>query len=161
MKIMGLSIFLTPDDKEFTVCLLSENNDKYIIDNKSNKYTKVDKFPLIHYKIKEYDNIENVFDFSKNYLNLDYFELHKRFKEVKRKVWIFKGDSVSGKTFLSDKISLSKYETDYQPKLPDVIKEDIIVIGNKYKFDIEDIKKRIYNISKVDVVIVNFSHDLN
>lgn len=78
-------------------------------------------------------------------------------KDIKRKVWIFKGDSGLGKTFLSDKTGLSKYETDSSSELPSVIKEDIIVIGNKYSFDIEDVKSRIFEVDKVDVINVDFS----
>jgi len=79
-------------------------------------------------------------------------------EDVKRKIWIFKGSSASGKTFLSDKVEgLKKYETDSSPKLPKEILADIIVIGNKYDFSVKKIKKRIPNIEKVDIVIVKFS----
>ena len=78
-------------------------------------------------------------------------------EDIKRKVWIFKGKSGSGKTFLSDKIDLSKYETDCSENLPDELKEDIIVIGNKYKFKVKDIKKRIINSDDCEIIVVNFS----
>lgn len=62
-------------------------------------------------------------------------------------VWIFKGDSGAGKTYLTDFIvrdsNKTKLETDAYEVLPDKIIEDIVVIGNKCEYDVEDITSRI------------------
>lgn len=72
-----------------------------------------------------------------------------------RPVWIFQGDSNLGKSFIAHKLDgMSVFETDCFEKLPELIKEDIIVIGNKYKFNLEDIKSRIFGEYKL--VIVDF-----
>jgi len=50
----------------------------------------------------------------------------------------------------------SVFETDYElskGKLPSEIIEDIVVIGNKYKVDLNDIKSRLVN---CEVIEVNF-----
>lgn len=155
MKIIGLSLFIKNDNTKYTVCLLKDN-EKYIINNEENKLIKVDQFPIMHYRVDSYSNIEDVFDFSKNFINMNYFKLKERFSEIKRKVWIFKGDSLLGKTFLSDNMNLSKYETDISSELPETIKEEVIVLGNKYNFDIEDIKDRIYDKENVEIIVVEF-----
>jgi hypothetical protein len=88
-------------------------------------------------------------------INMNLFEETVRAKD-KRPVWIFKGESNSGKSFLSHKLSgLTVYETDVSDTLPDIIKEDVVVIGNKYKFDIEDIKSKLFG--DVEVTVVDFS----
>lgn len=156
MKILGLSVFITPHTTNNTVCLI-DGEQKYIVSH-DNVMKKVDKFPIMHYRVKTYAQVSEVFDFSKNYLNMDYFELKTRFPDIKRKVWIFKGDSLLGKTFLSDKIDLNKYETDSSPTLPELLTEDIIVLGNKYSFLLEDIIQRIYQKDQVDIVVVDFKN---
>lgn len=86
--------------------------------------------------------------------NLTNFIKTKRHHD-NRPVWIFEGDSNLGKTFLSTKITnLSVYETDCNDELPDRISESIIVLGNKYKFELDDIKKRIFG--EHDLIEVNF-----
>ena len=40
------------------------------------------------------------------------------------------------------------------PKLPDVLFQDIIIIGNKYEFVMEEIEKRIYGLH--ESIIVEF-----
>lgn len=156
MKIIGLSVFINNENTEYTLCLLDKHK-KYIM--KNNNLQEVERFPLIHYIVKSYDDINDVFELSTNFINMDYFNLAPRFKEIKRKVWIFQGESILGKTFLSDQMNLSKYETDTSSELPKVFKEEIIVVGNKHKFSIEDIKNRIYNKENVDVIIVSFKKD--
>lgn len=75
----------------------------------------------------------------------------------KRKVWIFKGDSVLGKTYLSQRITDKKVlETDaYEiDELPETIIEDIIVIGNKYDYNVNDIASRLFG--NPEIIIINF-----
>lgn len=154
MKIIGLSVFITPQETLYTLCLLDADGSKYTADFK-NGYSLVSRFPLMHYSVKPYDNIRDVFDLEKSFLNLDYFKLKPRFREIKRKVWIFKGDSLLGKTFLSDKMNLSKYETDSSATLPEIFKEEIIVLGNKYSFTLEEIVSKIQG--DVEIILVDFN----
>ena len=72
-----------------------------------------------------------------------------------RPVWIFTGASNLGKSFLSSKLNdLEVYETDSRDMLPDIITESVVVLGNKYKYNIDDIKKRLFG--DVEVRIVEF-----
>lgn len=92
-------------------------------------------------------------------VNVDLYENAKIRQKDKRVVWIFKGESGTGKTYLSNIIeagSKSVYETDSNNTLPDEIINSIIVIGNKYEFDIEDVKERI--VGDAEVVVVDFSY---
>lgn len=97
-----------------------------------------------------------------------YYEIHAEFKPVPRCpqgliTWIFYGDSASGKTTLSTMLGqanfgyhLSSYETDSSPDLPPNLENyDIIVVGNKYRFAIEDIVNSIKDRRKV--VLLNFN----
>jgi hypothetical protein len=87
-------------------------------------------------------------------VDINLFTETSRHKD-KRPVWIFKGESNSGKSFIASHLNkLSVYETDSSNILPDIIKEDVIVLGNKYKFAINDIKERIFG--DCEICIVNF-----
>ena len=92
-------------------------------------------------------------------VNMELFKENGRQKD-KRPVWIFCGDSSLGKTYLSSIIrnsdfSKTVYETDCDSELPEQIIEDIIVVGNKYNFNIDEVKKRIFGDS--EVIMVNFN----
>lgn len=72
----------------------------------------------------------------------------------KRPVWLFRGNSGTGKSFIASKLEkMEVYETDSSSKLPDRILADVIVLGNKYEYDIEEIQTRISG----KLVIVDFS----
>jgi len=87
-------------------------------------------------------------------VNMELFKETIRAKNL-RPVWIFKGKSNSGKSFLASKLNdLEIYETDSNEKLPDVITASVIVIGNKYDFEINDLKKVIFG--EVEIQIVDF-----
>lgn len=86
------------------------------------------------------------------------FEEINRNKE-KRPVWIFKGDSALGKSYLAGIIANSDrmktvYETDAHESL-DKIHEDIIVVGNKYSYSVEEIEK--YIEGEHEIILVDFS----
>ena len=86
---------------------------------------------------------------------MELFKVNPRNKE-KRPVWIFYGDSASGKSFLSHKIEgLTVYETDSSETLPETIVEDVIVLGNKYHFPIEKIDELIEG--EHELIVVNFA----
>lgn len=80
-------------------------------------------------------------------IDMDLFEEIERNKEL-RPVWVFNGNSCLGKTYLAQMIANSNfskviYETDSEEELPDDISADIIVLGNKYPFTIDEIEKHI------------------
>lgn len=74
-----------------------------------------------------------------------------------RPVWIFTGESNLGKSFLSAKIQdLEVFETDScDYELPDKINADIIVLGNRHWFEIDEIKERIFGDS--EIIMVEFT----
>lgn len=80
----------------------------------------------------------------------------------KRPVWIFKGDSGLGKSYIAGIIDNSNrvkrvYETDAHKEL-DTIEADIIVVGNKYKHSLEEIESKIKG--KHEIIYVDFSKNL-
>ena len=54
--------------------------------------------------------------------------------------------------------NLTIYETDSNSALPNIIFEDIIVIGNKYNFSIDEIEKNIYG--QHESIIINFDKNM-
>jgi hypothetical protein len=78
-------------------------------------------------------------------INMDNFTETPRVKKD-RIVYIFKGDSNLGKTYLAMSTGKVIYETDSNAELPKVITADIIVMGNKHidKFDIDDVIEKIF-----------------
>jgi hypothetical protein len=81
----------------------------------------------------------------------------RKISEGARRVWILEGPSALGKSFLTN--SLPKYETDISPTLPHQITHNIIVIGNKYYFPFESIRKRCGN--NCEVVHVYFEKEFD
>lgn len=80
----------------------------------------------------------------------------------KRPVWIFKGDSGLGKSYIAGIIANSGraktvYETDAHEEL-DTIEEDIVVVGNKYDHSLEEIKSKIKG--EHEIIYVDFSKSL-
>lgn len=95
-------------------------------------------------------------------VNMELFKEPNRRQKDKRPVWLFKGGSGLGKTYLANLIGDSNfnktiYDTDTNTELPDAITSEIIVLGNRYEFKIEDIKERIP--SDYELIIVDFSKD--
>ena len=104
------------------------------------------------------------FKFSENgkddYYPSGYVEVNEEmFEETKRgfkchPVWIFMGQSNSGKSFLAHQLKeVSIFETDSHENLPEKIIEDVVVIGGKYPHTLENVKSRIMG----EAVVVNFS----
>lgn len=92
-------------------------------------------------------------------VNTDLFKKANARQKDKRVVWIFKGESATGKTYLSNLIRLaskSVYETDDNNELPKELTEDIIVIGNKYNFSVEDVKEKI--VGDAEIIVVDFEY---
>lgn len=117
----------------------------------------------------EADVINNVFSYSNIggdeyypsgwiHVNMDLFTEHKRaFQE--RPVWIFSGESATGKSTLAYYLRKDKevFETDKLKegeKLPELIWADIVVLGNKNKITVEDIASHLPK--GTEVITVNF-----
>lgn len=115
------------------------------------------------------DVITNVFSYSADggdsyypggYIdvNLDLFEELPRAMQSRPR-YIFFGDSGLGKSSLAmlleeeDKVV---YETDSSETLPEVIWADIIVLGNKYKFTLEEIKAHMESTDTDNIIMVGF-----
>lgn len=80
----------------------------------------------------------------------------------KRPVWIFKGDSGLGKSYIAGIIANSDraktvYETDAHEEL-ETIEADIIVVGNKYDHSLEKIESKIKG--EHEIIYVDFSKSL-
>ena len=80
----------------------------------------------------------------------------------KRPVWIFKGNSGLGKSYIAGIIANSDrmktvYETDAHEELG-VIEADIIVVGNKYNHSLEEIESKIKG--EHEIIYVDFSKSL-
>ncbi len=125
-------------------------------------YLPKQKFSIM-LDIENIEHYNQAFDFNDTTINVKYEEFKKtnRLKE-KRPVWIVKGQSGLGKSYLASLIfnnsNLTIYETDSNSKLPSIIYEDIIIIGNKYKFPVEEIEKNIYG--QHECIIINFNKKL-
>lgn len=90
-------------------------------------------------------------------IDMSYFIPTGRQKD-KMPVWIFVGESATGKSFIASKLddSIKKYETDSSHYLPESLNEyDVIVLGNRSNISIEDV---IYKITDdKELHIVNFN----
>lgn len=78
--------------------------------------------------------------------------------------YILFGSSNTGKSTIGHKINLfneyGTYETDSGPELPDVLPHGVIVLGNKYKHSITNIRRRISNVGiPIDVIEVGFHEE--
>lgn len=87
-------------------------------------------------------------------VNMNLFRKTARAKE-KRPVWILRGNSNLGKSFLSHKTGLTVYETDCNELLPAQITEDIIVIGNKYSFTVNEVIDKLFGDN--EIILVDFT----
>lgn len=77
-------------------------------------------------------------------INFENFKQTPRYSD-KRVVFVFCGASGLGKTYLAGKLEeVDVYETDSNKDLPDVIYADVVVVGNKYKHEIEDVKNKLF-----------------
>jgi len=136
--------------------------------NKFNGYTFIPKEILTIEDIEpnfDGDISNNVFsvdcDGGDNYypsgsynVNMELFKETIRNKNL-RPVWIFKGKSNSGKSFLASKLNdIDVYETDSNEALPGSIVASVIVLGNKYDFNLEDVKSKIFG--EVEIQVVDF-----
>lgn len=104
----------------------------------------------------DYDGGDSYYPSGCGYVKMDRFERLKRDME-KRPVWIFSGGSGLGKSTLGEMLSGRKdiFETDSVNELPDEIYADVVILGNRSKFSVEDVIGRLYG--SVKVILVGFS----
>lgn len=86
-------------------------------------------------------------------VDLDLFEELPR-SINKRPVFVFNGASGLCKSTLASYLSVEIFETDLMDELPDTITADVIVLGNRSGFTIEDIKSRVFG--EHELILVNF-----
>ena len=86
-------------------------------------------------------------------INMEYFKPTSRGFD-KNPVWVFRGKSNLGKSFLAHRVGMRIFETDACDQLPQSIEADIIVLGNKHKYTLDNIKERMD--SNCEVVAVDF-----
>ena len=149
------------------------NNDQKTViadieeDSESKGFFKVsDTADLEIFEIKDSDN--NVIAFCNFYgfdfyypsgsatVNDTFFIEIPRNNNNKRPVFIFNGESALYKSTLANNTSYNVYETDKSKELPEYIDEDIIVIGKRFEFTIEEVVKRIRDTENADVIICDF-----
>ena len=91
---------------------------------------------------------------------IDYNKFMKTIRcKDNRVVYIFRGKSGIGKTYLAGFINQREevFETDMHKSLPFEITQNIIVIGNKYDYTIEDIINRIPDKDTCEIITVDFN----
>lgn len=89
-------------------------------------------------------------------VNMDLFKPLKRGFE-KRPVWIFAGASGLGKSTIAMhafREGADVFETDSADELPEVITSDIIVLGNRSGFTLEDVKAKVFG--DAEIIVVDF-----
>lgn len=90
--------------------------------------------------------------------------LEESSRQLTRPLWVFYGESNLGKSSLAHDTGRAVYETDSDSKFPtDLDPYDIIVIGGKYKFTIEDVAKALKTsvTPNRDIVEVGFHKTVN
>lgn len=116
------------------------------------KFTSVEfsnnAFSFDHYGAEEW------YPWGSYTINFKLFDKTPRWK-ANRVVWIWIGKEGVGKSFLSSKLrDLTVYETDVSSTLPEVIYADVIIIGNKYPFTVEDVKRRVFGDAEINIVSI-------
>ena len=93
------------------------------------------------------------------YINAGVFKKLPRAMD-KRPVYVVCGESGLGKSSVTSRLNrniYSVYETDTSEELPDYITADVIVLGNKYKHTLADVKSKLFGNPKV--VTVRFTEE--
>ena len=84
-------------------------------------------------------------------IHWDKFHTTPRYKE-KRVVYVLTGESGIGKTYLANHLQdIDVYETDMDADLPECIYADVVVLGNRSRFTLDQVRARIFQ--PVEVVV--------
>lgn len=92
------------------------------------------------------------------FVELDLFTTEGLRQLDKRPVWVFSGDSALGKSHLAALLrGKTVLETDSLKagKLPEIITEDVVVVGNKHTIDMKELHSKLFGDLKV--IEVKFS----
>lgn len=133
-------------------------------------FTHVPKKPLEMEEVDDgLDEIQNeVFTFSRDgndryypngYYAIDWelFTETPRYKD-KRVVYIVTGESGIGKTYLASQLEdMEVYETDSSVSLPERICTDVVVLGNRSGFTLEQVRERI--LGPAQIVVCSMTTD--
>lgn len=104
-----------------------------------------------------YDGCDKWYPAGNYSVKMDLFEATPRFKKI-RPVWLLSGPSGTGKSFLTGKMhNITVYETDCSDTLPVTISEQVIVLGNKYQYTVDEVKSRIFGYPNVEIHEVQFT----
>lgn len=183
MKIVGLMLEKTTENDKYHFIII-QNSNRYLLtlENKECDGNYIGtanikanpKIPFTHQpiEVKEYSDIDiesisekeihnDMFDFypgKRNIptlsVNMNKFKATKRAKN-KRQVYIVYGESGLGKSYVTSFLKdLSVYETDISESLPKTIKEDVIVIGNRSRFKVDDIISKIHG--EFEPILIEF-----
>lgn len=161
-KIMGLKVHnhLHEDDdeiyKEYIFCLLFDDNTRHELSiTVINSMIIYDLIPVkmfgalthIPKRITQTLTIQDLVLLTNDEFKVDFDKLRSTQRGFdKVPMWIFRGASGLGKSFLAHNLNnLKIYETDSSPTLPDIIADDIVVLGNKYPYTTDDIIVRAPN----------------
>ena len=159
-KIIGLKIHnhLQDDEiyKEYIFCLLFEDDTRHELSIRIINSTIIYDLVLVkifgaltHFpkRITQSLKIQDLVSLTDENFHVNFDKLrstHRGFDKVP--LWIFRGASGLGKSFLAHNLhNFRIFETDSTPILPDIITDDIVVLGNKYPYTIEDIIIRANN----------------
>lgn len=148
-------------------------------------YEETDKFVIVHDIPHEdededrgyycdWDEINEVFKYSSVGLdeyypsggieiNFDYFEEIPRAMKA-RPVYILVGPSGLGKSTLAECFNgeYTVFETDSVDELPECIAADVIVVGNRSKWTVNDIKDRVWkDDDDPDIIVVSFKKEVD
>lgn len=98
-----------------------------------------------------YDGGDSYYPSGNYNVNMDLFKPNGRGMD-KRPTFVFCGESGIGKSSLSLKFNTDVvvFETDAYESLPDNIIADVVVLGNKHKYTIVDIKSRVKDTEMVE-----------
>lgn len=171
-KIIGLKVHNHLQDdadeiyKEYIFCLLFHDNTRHelsimVINSMTmHNVTQVKMFGALTHipkRINQALKIQDAIILTHDQFNVDFDKLrstNRGFDKVP--LWIFKGASSLGKSFLAHNIrGLKIFETDSSSTLPDIITDDIVVLGNKYPHTIDDILVRAKN---RNIIMNTFEH---
>lgn len=96
-------------------------------------------------------------------INFDYFEEIQRAMKA-RPVYILTGPSGLGKSTLAECFNrdYTVFETDSVDELPDYIIADVIVVGNRSNWTVNDIKDRVWkDKDDPDIIVVSFGKEVD
>lgn len=133
----------------FCLLLVDKTRGELCMDTHSKeiKFTTVRYFGALTHVPHRRTNVkvEDLFDklnFKVKFENLQ--STRRGFEKVP--LWIFVGASALGKSFLAHSLNnLTVFESDAYATLPDLILEDVVVLGNKYPHTVDDILQRVYD----------------